>query len=177
MFDDLQCPYCAQMHAAITRMIEQYGGRIRTIYKSFRLPNHSWGRRAAIAAECLALESGEAYWSFIDRIKHAEMDTISRAADPGAYIDHLALEVSQRHGVAEKTFRVYLTGQGSVLVEQAIKEGQALGVEGTPTIFVNGERVAGYVPESELRAAVDRQLSYQDRTRREGLKVSPNSSQ
>jgi len=43
-------------------------------------------------------------------------------------------------------------------------------------MFVNGERVAGYVPESELRAAVDRQLSYQDRTRREGLKVNANSS-
>ncbi len=175
MFDDLQCPYCAQMHTAITKMIEQYGGRVRTIYKSFPLPNHSWGRRGAVAAECMALESGDAYWSFIDRIKQAEMDAISKAADPGAYIENVALQESVRRGIGEETFRSCLAGQGNVLVERSIKEGQGLGIEGTPTIFVNSERISGYVPESELRAAIDRQLTYESQDRGEEPKASAYS--
>jgi predicted DsbA family dithiol-disulfide isomerase len=43
-------------------------------------------------------------------------------------------------------------------VRASIKEGDALGVDGTPTLFINGERLSGALPESQVWLSIDRAL-------------------
>jgi protein-disulfide isomerase len=48
--------------------------------------------------------------------------------------------------------------QDESAVRASMKQGDSLGVSGTPTLFINGERISGVLPEAELRTAIDRAL-------------------
>jgi protein-disulfide isomerase len=64
----------------------------------------------------------------------------------------------QKHGVDTVKLQSCLKAQDESTVKASMKEAEGIGVEATPTIFVNGERVDGVVPPNELRAMLDRAL-------------------
>jgi protein-disulfide isomerase len=70
-FDDLECPYCARMHQTLfPATLEHYKDKVRFIYKDFPLPPdmHPWAMRAAVDANCLAAQSTDVYWAYVDYI-------------------------------------------------------------------------------------------------------------
>ena len=61
-FDDLECPYCAKMHAQLfPALMERYKDQIHIVYRDFPLDQHPWAMRAAIDANCLAGANPTAY--------------------------------------------------------------------------------------------------------------------
>lgn len=163
VFDDLECEFCAQMHKLLTRLVARYPGQIRVIYESFPLPIHSWAKHAALDLECLGRESKSGYWALIDAIHGQDREELLRLYDVARadqYLDDLTFREADLHRVSKEPLRQCMQGPGMEIVEKAIQEGEAVGVEGTPTMFVNGERINGILSESDLDAVIKRNLAY-----------------
>jgi protein-disulfide isomerase len=162
-FDDLECPYCARMHEQLFPATQDhYKGLVRFVYKDFPLVDiHPWAMHAAVNAACLADLDGDAYWRFVDHV-HAHGDEITGPAHdaPAALktLDRLTQEEGQRSKLDLTKLNACVAKQDESAVRASMKQGDSLGVNGTPTLFINGERISGVMPESELRIAIDRAL-------------------
>lgn len=161
-FDDFECPFCSRMHQELfPEILKEYGDRITFIYKDYPLVEiHPWATHAAVDANCLAAQNADAYWDFADYI-HANQHEVSNEKTPEARfaaLDRLTMLQGQKHNVDTIKLQSCIRAQNDSAVKASMKEADGIGVEATPTLFVNGEKIDGAVPPSELRAALDRAL-------------------
>jgi len=162
-FDDFECPYCSKMHQTLfPELAKTYGDRIRIIYKDYPLSEiHPWAMHAAVAANCLAAQSNDAYWEFADVIhgdqKKIDGDRTSKTKSTAA-LDKIATELGNKYFVNSSQLQQCVDKQDSTAVKASHDEGDKVGVEATPTLFINGERLEGAAPEEDLRVAIDRAL-------------------
>jgi len=161
-FDDLECPFCSRMHQTLfPEILKEYGDRVTFIYKDYPLTEiHPWATHAAVDANCLAAQSGDAYWDFADYI-HANQHEVSNEKTPGARLealDRITLLQGQKHSLDVVKLQSCIKAQDESAVKASMKEADGIGVEATPTMFINGEKVDGAVPISQVRAALDRAL-------------------
>jgi protein-disulfide isomerase len=161
-YDDFQCPFCSRMHQTLfPELLKQYGDRVQFIYKDFPLAEiHPWATRAAVDANCLASQSSDAYWDFADYV-HANQAEINKEKSRDSQfgeVDRLALGQGEKHGLDASKLQACVKAQPDDKVKASIKEGAALGVDATPTLFVNGEKVDGALGINEIRAVLDRAL-------------------
>jgi protein-disulfide isomerase len=163
-FDDLECPYCARMHQSLfPSTLERYKGRVRFIYKDFPLIElHPWAMHAAVDANCLAAQSGDVYWSYVDYV-HSHGDEISGAdRNPAKSFDALNRIARQEATLAKLDpgkLDACLAAQDETQVRASLQEGDSLKIDGAPAVFVDGERIDGAVPEGQLWLVIDRALS------------------
>jgi protein-disulfide isomerase len=166
-FDDLECPYCAKMHQQLFPVtLDRYRGLVKVVYKDDPLVEiHPWAMHAAIDANCLAEQSGKAYWEYVDYV-HSHGEEISGVDhDPvkaGAVLDRIAREEGGREGAVPARLEACLKAQDSAPVRASMKEADGLNIDGTPTLFINGERLSGAQPVGEVWAAIDRALAAED---------------
>jgi protein-disulfide isomerase len=160
-FDDFECPFCARMHQELfPEIFKEYGDRITFVYKDYPLEIHPWAIHAAVDANCLAAQNNDAYWDLADYI-HPNQHEVSNEKTPVARLDALdkiTMLQGQKHNVDVAKLQSCMKAQDDSGVKASMKEAEDLGVDATPTLFVNGERIDGAVPPSELRAAIDRAL-------------------
>lgn len=161
-YDDFQCPFCSHMHQTLfPELLKEYGDRVLFIYKDFPLAEiHPWATHAAVNANCLAAQNPDAYWEFADYV-HANQSEVNREKSRDsqvAALDRLALTQGQKHNLDGAKLQACIRAQEDQNVKASIREAEALGVEATPTMFVNGDKVDGALPISELRAVLDRAL-------------------
>jgi len=160
-FDDFQCPFCARMHQELfPEIFKEYGDRVTFIYKDFPMEMHPWAMHAAVDANCLAAQNSDAYWDFADYI-HANQHEVSNEKTPGARLealDRLTLLQGQKHNLDVVKLQSCVKAQDESAVKASVKGADAVGVDATPTLFVNGEKIDGAVPPNEVRAALDRAL-------------------
>ncbi len=161
-YDDFECPYCAQMHATLfPEILKEYGDRITFIYKDYPLADmHPWAIHAAVDANCLAAQNSDAYWDFADEIhQHKREVDMEKGADARfSAIDKLATLQGQKHNVDAAKLQSCVKAQNEDAVRASMKEAEGLGVDATPTLFINGQKIDGAVPVRELRAALDAAL-------------------
>jgi protein-disulfide isomerase len=162
-YDDFQCPFCSRMHQTLfPELLKEYGDRVLFLYKDYPLAEiHPWATHAAVDANCLAAQSNDAYWELADYL-HANQHTVSETRGIAAQfdvVDRLALVTGQKHNVDVVKLHACIRAQNEDQVKASLKEGDALGVTATPTIFVNGEEVDGALPTSEVRTVLDRALT------------------
>jgi protein-disulfide isomerase len=158
-YDDLECPFCARMHQTLfPEVLKEYGDRVAFIYKDFPLSDiHPWAIHAAVDANCLAAQNSEAYWDFADYL-HSNQQTVNTEKGRDAQLaalDRQALAEAAKFGVDRAKLEPCLKAQNEDQVKASVKEGEALGVNGTPTLFVNGQMVDGARSLAELRATFD----------------------
>jgi protein-disulfide isomerase len=161
-FDDLECPFCSRMHQTLfPEILKEYGDRVTFIYKDYPLVEiHPWATHAAVDANCLGAQSGDAYWDFADYI-HANQHEVNSEKTSGARLealDRLTLLQGQKHNLDVVKLQSCIKAQDESAVKASMKEADGIGVEATPTLFINGEKVDGAVPISQVRAALDRAL-------------------
>ena len=125
-----------------------YKGKVRIAWKDYPLPFHNDAKPAAAAARA-AGEQGK-FWEM-----HAKLFENQRA------LDRASLEkYAQELGLNMAKFKAALdSNKYSAEIDADMKQGQALGVEGTPATFVNGKLVSGAVPYEEFKKAVEQELS------------------
>jgi protein-disulfide isomerase len=172
-YDDLQCPYCARMHAELfPETLDHYKGLVKVVYKDDPLVEiHPWALHAAVDANCLAGLSPTAYWSYVDYLHSHGEDVTGPDRDPArssALLDKLAREEGARAKVSPAPLDSCLTRQDDGPVRASMKEADGLHIDGTPTLFINGERIAGAQPVTAVWTAIDRAL------RAEGITPPPN---
>lgn len=161
-FDDFECPFCSRMHQTLfPEILKEYGDRVTFYYKDYPLAEiHPWAIHAAVDAGCLATQSPDAYWDFADYI-HANKQVVDNERTVAGRldaVDKMALLQGQRHNVDVPKLQACLKAQNEDAVRASMKEADALGVNATPTLFINGQKIDGAVPATELRAALDAAL-------------------
>ena len=161
-YDDLECPFCARMHQTLfPEILKEYGDRVTFIYKDYPLVEiHPWATHAAVDANCLAVQNSDAYWDFADYI-HANQHDVSNEKTPAARLealDRLTMLQGQKHNLDTVKLQSCIKLQDDSAVKASMKEAERVGVEATPTLFIDGQKIDGAVPIGELRAALDRAL-------------------
>ena len=162
-FDDLECPFCARMHAELfPSTFNRYQNLVRFVYKDFPLTQiHPWAMHAAVNADCLAAQNGTVYWNYVDYL-HAHGDEITgqnpnlkRSFDE---LDRLARDEGTVSKLNATQLDACIAKQDETNVRKSLAEADALGLQGAPALFVNGERIDGAVPEPQVWAVIDRAL-------------------
>jgi protein-disulfide isomerase len=157
IFSDFQCSYCRE-EAKVVRneLAKAYPAQVRVVFKDFPLdPIHPWARPAAIAGRCIYRQKPAGFWEYHDWVfeKQPEITTENfkdkvqefakgkdiDAAQLGACMDSKATEAE---------------------VNRSQAEARAIGVNSTPTIFVNGRRLVGNLPWPNLKQVLDHEVEY-----------------
>lgn len=153
-FGDYQCPPCAQLYAEVDQIKEEFGDRLRLVFRHYPLTRiHPHALLAAHAAEAAGLQGK--FWE-MHRLLYAEQRAWSAAPDPRFMLDTYA----RRIGLDVERFRRDLGGSEAdarVVADHA--RARSVGVDSTPTFFVNGRKLAfADATPAGLRAAIRRAL-------------------
>ena len=167
-FDDLECPYCAKMHAALfPALTERYKDQVRIVYRDFPLDQHPWAMRAAINANCVGAQSATGYWNLVDYI-HAHAGelggTEKSLTKANETLDRLAREEGKRQNVDATKLDACLAKQDDTTVKASMKTAEELGVDSTPALFINGEKLEGAVPLEYVYKMIDSALTASGQT-------------
>jgi protein-disulfide isomerase len=161
-FDDFECPFCSRMHQTLfPEILKEYGDRVTFIYKDDPLTEiHPWALHAAVDANCLAAQSPDAYWDFADYI-HANKHEVDGEKTQGARfeaIDKITMLQGQKHKLDMASLQSCVKAQNEIDVRASMMEADGLGVNGTPALFINGQKLDGAVPIGAIRSALDSAL-------------------
>jgi Na+:H+ antiporter, NhaA family len=147
VYGDYECPYTRELEVSVARLRRHDNASFRYVFRYFPLREiHPHAQMAAEAAEAVySLAGQDAFWKMHDALfahqDDLERDNVERqataaGADPSAF--RAALKT---HRFAER-------------IERDVRSGQAHGVEGTPSVFINGQRYVGARDMTTLRAVV-----------------------
>jgi protein-disulfide isomerase len=145
-FTDYECPSCAATQPVLEELVKEYGDKVKLVARSFPLDIHKHAFKAAEAAEA-AREQGK-YWEYI-----AVLFTNQKALE----VDKLK-EYASQVGLDRKRFDAALdSGKFSDHVKGDLAEGDKIGVDSTPTLFINGKRARERTREA-LKTAIEAAL-------------------
>jgi len=162
-YDDFECPYCSRMHQTLfPELLKEYGDKVQFVYKDFPLSEiHPWAMHAAVNANCLAAQNNDAYWDFADYMHNnqREINSLKGNATQFTALDRITVDQGQKHSVDVPRLQTCIKLQDETAVKASLKEAEGLGVDGTPALFVNGQKVeGGALPIEDLREVLDRAL-------------------
>ena len=146
-FSDFQCPFCRTGANALTEIAKAFPKDVRLVFKQFPLESHS---QAAIAAEAsLAAHAQGKFWEMHDRI----------FANPRSLTESNLIAWAKELGLDTARFTSDLTSHKyQNTVQNEVREGLDAGVQGTPTVFLNGRPHRANVTMEELKPAVEAAL-------------------
>jgi protein-disulfide isomerase len=115
---------------------------------------------AAVDANCLGDQNGDAYWDFADYV-HGNQKVIAghSPAEAFANLDKAAMDQGESHHLDITKLKACVQKSDESAVRASMKEGDKLGVDSTPTLFINGEKISGVVPNDVMRNIIDRALA------------------
>ncbi len=146
-FSDFQCPYCAAAVGKLKAMQEAYPRDVRLVFKQFPLEIHSMSALAAAAA--LSAHAQGKFWPLHDRM-YAEFRHLSRA-NILDWVKELGLDSAKfQAGMDSATTRA--------VVQRDMDDGMRAGVQGTPTVFVNGKKYQGPLDFEAFRPVIEAEL-------------------
>lgn len=154
-FGDFECPPCGLLHPELLKIEQKYGPRVRIIFREFPLvPAHQHALAAARAAEAAGMQGK--FWEM-----HHMIFENQRAWHTAFDVRPIFEQYALRIGLNVEKFRRDIS---SDTVERRIfldgKRAHALGVEGTPTVFINGREVPfESLPAEKLGALIDAELA------------------
>ncbi|MFF3290149.1 DsbA family protein [Streptomyces sp. NPDC003023] len=144
---ELQCPDCHSALEDLRALRERYGDRMELRLRHFPLDKHKHSFAAAQAAEEATVQ-GRA-WPYVEAV-------LARTEELAAEGEALLLEVARELGLdAEEFDTALIDGRHILIVDADQAEGKAIGVTGTPTYVIGGERLDGGKSQEGLRARVE----------------------
>ena len=146
-FSDFQCPYCAVAAPVFGALLKAYPDQVKLIFKQYPLEIHDHALLAAAAA--LAAKQQNKFWEMHD-VMFANRHNLSREQ---------LLVMAKGIGLNMAKFQADLDSpEIKKAVEQDVRDGDDARVEGTPTLFINGQRYNGPLNATALKAILDQQL-------------------
>jgi protein-disulfide isomerase len=150
-FADFECPYCSRAAEQLSEVQKKYGDKIEVSYRHFPLTGmHQNAQRAAEVAQC-AGEQGK-FWAMHDAL-YASQEGLAEMIGAGldGQADKLQLD-------KQRLNECLASGRATAQVEADLALGNEAGVQGTPSVFVNGRQVSGGASTEALSAAIDAEL-------------------
>jgi len=148
-FSDFQCPFCSRAATAVSEIKKQYEGKdVRFIFRQFPLNFHKQAHLAA-QASMAAAEQGK-FWEFHDTLFENQRELERPKLE----------EYAKKVGLDLAKFKKALDdGAHKEAVDADYKLGEEVAVSGTPTMFVNGARVANPTDSKALATEIDKALA------------------
>lgn len=159
-YSDLECPFCKTFHPTAKKILEEYKGKVKWIYRHYPLSFHANAQKEAEASECVnELGGNDAFWKYIDAIY--ERTTANGTGFALDKLGPLAAEV----GVNQAQFQTCLdSGKMAQKVKDQMTLGSSEGVTGTPgnilLVVKSGETklIPGALPFEQFKPVIDELL-------------------
>lgn len=148
-FSDFECPFCAKGKNVVTEIANHYGDKVKIVFRHFPLNFHPKARGASHASIC-AGKQGK-FWEFHD----IAFDNQS------ALGDEMYPKWAKEIGVSDMAaFEACLkdAAQGQA-IDKDMQDAEKIGVNSTPTFFVNGKKIAGALPFDRFKTIIDAELA------------------
>lgn len=146
-FSDFQCPYCYQAAAQLASILKMYPTQVRLVFREYPLESHSQAALAAAAA--IAAHRQGKFWP-LHNAMFAHRTDLSRAS---------ITKLASATGVDMKRFEAdWASKETQAAIARDIQDGDRAGVEGTPTVFVNGKRYHGSLAPDTFRGVIEAEL-------------------
>jgi protein-disulfide isomerase len=148
-FSDFQCPFCQRVAPTLKKLRETYGDKVRIVWKDFPLTQiHPQAFKAGEAAHC-AGDQGK-YWEYHDRL-FANQQSL-QPEDLKKHATDLGLDAAAFGACLD-------TSKYGERVRDGVAQGTRLGVNSTPTIYINGRMLSGAQPYETFVSVIDEELS------------------
>lgn len=153
-YSDLQCPMCARLHEFVEKqLLPKYGNKVRVIFKELVVPGHDWALTAAVANEC-AYQIKPSAFSHYRTLIFANQTKIN-----SSNAHEFLLGLGKDAGLDRSSLSACIDSKASMSrVEESRHEGDDLGINKTPTSFVNGRIVVGLPPQAAFDKIIDQAL-------------------
>ncbi len=147
-YSDFQCPACRATHEVVQKLRSTFGNRVRWVFKDYPLKKHKYAQSAAEAARCAGLQGK--YWDY-QNVLYASQEEFTP--------DKL-VQFAQGLGLSTGEFKQCLeSGRFKASVEQGQKEAISLGVDRTPSFFINGKLVVGGPSFDSFKRMIEEELN------------------
>lgn len=155
-FSDFQCPACAAYEPVVDRMMEELGDQVAVVYRHYPLTSiHKNAQLAAQASEAAGRQGK--FWEMHDKL-FLQQTVWAEVTDPTEIFVEYAAEV----GVNTEQFLADLNSdQVKELVAEDVTSGNRLGIQGTPTFYVNGKKMPTVRSYNEFLQFVKDQFTIQ----------------
>ncbi|MFZ2086837.1 MAG: thioredoxin domain-containing protein [Candidatus Sulfotelmatobacter sp.] len=160
-FADYECPYCQKVNEDLNRLREQFGNQVSVVYKDFPLPMHPLAPRAAEAAHCAGAQGK--FWEFHDALFQTKR---LQTSDLKQQARTLKLDTARFDQCLDG-------GEEIAVVKKDAQEGQRLGLQGTPSFFINGHFMSGAIGFMKLRDTVLQELGAVTTARKQTAALVP----
>jgi protein-disulfide isomerase len=146
-FSDFQCPYCSLAVAKLDAVLDAYPGKVKLIFKQFPLDTHPQASLAAAAA--IAAHRQGKFWAMHDAL-FAHRRELSRAN---------ILALARTAGLDMKRFESDLDSpETRKTIARDMEDGDRAGVEGTPSVYIDGRKYNGALELAAMRTVIDAEL-------------------
>lgn len=149
-FSEFQCPFCQRVTPTLSKLLTDYGSKLRLVWKDNPLPFHKRAVPAAMVARELFVQQGNTgFWSMHDTLfanqkNLEESDLWGYAFSAGANVDKVKDAVS--------------TNKYQPLIDRSQMLASDLSASGTPHFFINGRRLTGAQPEAKFKTIIDEEI-------------------
>jgi predicted DsbA family dithiol-disulfide isomerase len=148
LFSDFQCPYCKRFNGTMKEVLKKYGDRVHMVFRQFPLNEiHPDAQKAAEASLCA--EAQGHFWEMHDLLFQNQNNLRDQELKDRA--SKLGLDVTAFNGCMDSSRK------GNIVYED-LRAGAAVGVEGTPALFINGRFLYGSRSFEEVAAIIDEEL-------------------
>jgi protein-disulfide isomerase len=158
-FSDFECPYCKEEAKLLhDNLLSTYPTQVKLYFKEFPLDSvHPWARRAAIAARCVQRQDSPSFWAYHDWI-FGQQEKIT----PDNFRDQVMDWAKGQEKIDGAKLGACIDNKETEPdVDKSVAQGRDLGVNSTPTLFINGRRIDKTIDWPSLKSIVDFEIEYQ----------------
>ncbi len=157
-FGDFQCPYCKQEAATVrTQLMQAFPGDVQLFYMDYPLASiHPYARSAAVLGRCIYSQNNGSFWAYHDWI-FEHQDEITPENLREKTLDFAKTDKNLSPGTLTACA---VSQQAGSEVDRSVALGEKLGINATPTLFVNGRRMVGTVSLEDLKMVVEHEIAY-----------------
>jgi protein-disulfide isomerase len=164
-FSDFECPFCREQAKMLhENLLSTYPKEVRLYFLDYPLESlHPWAKDAAMMGRCIFHQNATAFWDYHDWIfEHQEEMTPDNLKDKVvAFAGGKGIDAPQ----LSKCIDSRATEEE---VNKTRAEGNAVDINSTPTLFVNGRRMVGTLQWSDLKRVIDYEIEYQKTAKNAG---------
>ncbi len=158
-YSDFQCPFCARHERSTAPQLRQtylQSGKVLLIFRDFPLESiHPQARKAAEAARCAGEQGAVQFWAMHDLL----FQRASQWADQADAVDRFK-SYARELGLDADAFDQCLdSGRMSAAIDADLAAGEAQGIQGTPSFFLNGYPIVGAQPFERFQTVIDAMLA------------------
>jgi len=153
-FGDYQCPACGAAHPTLKQVLSEYKDKVYFVFRNFPLPMHPNAPLAAQAAYAAGLQGK--FWEMHDKLYESQDEWSEKSGGPAketilAYAKELELDMTKFNDDLTKN-------AGSAKIQKDQNDGYQLGVNSTPTFYINGTKFSAVMTYDQLKKEIDDRL-------------------